>query len=108
MKLTNKQTGGLYSLRAGPRGLEPRSMVLETIVLPLNYRPLNKDSYILTQQTSRENSKIKQKPRILLLGFDMKSVLFAPLTIFLELNFALNLLLVFTRPVINPLAGLTT
>ncbi len=28
-----------YFIFAGPRGIEPRLMVLETIVLPLNYRP---------------------------------------------------------------------
>ena len=27
--------------RAGPRGLEPRPTVLETVILPLNYRPLD-------------------------------------------------------------------
>ena len=26
-------------LFAGPRGFEPRSTVLETVILPLNYRP---------------------------------------------------------------------
>lgn len=29
----------LYFTRAGPRGLEPRPLVLETRILPLNYRP---------------------------------------------------------------------
>lgn len=27
--------------RAGPRGLEPRPLVLETSILPLNYRPVS-------------------------------------------------------------------
>jgi hypothetical protein len=31
---------GLFVSCAGPRGFEPRSTVLETAILPLNYRPL--------------------------------------------------------------------
>ena len=30
---------GFVLLLAGPRGLEPRPTVLETVILPLNYRP---------------------------------------------------------------------
>ena len=32
--------GGCFDFAAGPRGLEPRSAVLETDILPLNYRPV--------------------------------------------------------------------
>ena len=28
-----------FAGKAGPRGFEPRSAVLETAILPLNYRP---------------------------------------------------------------------
>lgn len=37
---TNSQELVFCFTRAGPRGFEPRSTVLETGILPLNYRPL--------------------------------------------------------------------
>ncbi len=47
---TNCQTKALGNLYfAGPRGIEPRPTDLEAVVLPLNYRPVQK---ILTQKRS--------------------------------------------------------
>ena len=73
--------------RAGPRGFEPRSTVLETGILPLNYRPLGV-------------SVAKKLLSRLFVGLLYP----APLTILFELDFALNKLLVFGRPIVNALA----
>src|SRR3989344_4090262 len=39
VKISSPQTCKRILTLAGPRGIEPRLTVLETVVLPLNYRP---------------------------------------------------------------------
>lgn len=41
----------LFFFIAGPRGIEPRLTVLETVVLPLNYRPIAMDSSLKRRKT---------------------------------------------------------
>lgn len=53
---------------------------------------------------SRSNYSKSALTHRLFFGFSVKGLLFTPLTILLELNFALNFLAVFTAPIVDPLA----
>ncbi len=66
--------------KAGPPGLEPGTAVLETAVLPLNYRPL------------------------LLFGFLMRCFYFTPFAKFLKLDSSFYFFLILPCPVVNSLA----
>lgn len=80
---------------AGPQGFEPWSSVLETEILPLNYRPnvglrARQFEYIVPAESVR-----------LLLRFLMLRMSSAPLTVLLQFNFACHKLAVLARPIVN-------
>ncbi len=84
--------------RAGPLGIEPRSSVLETDVLPLNYGP------ILRRQSRRLEYILPHGSVRLFLGFLVLRVSFAPFAVLFELNFARDKLTVLARPVVDAVA----
>ena len=69
--------------KAGPPGLEPGTSVLETEILPLNYRPFC--GLILP---------LSPPARELLLRFLMLLMYFAPLAVLGEVNLSINALFV--------------
>lgn len=87
---------------AGPRGFEPRSLVLETRILPLNYRP---NRFENTREQSIFKEKAPSGAFSLFLNFFMFLLGFTPFAILFELDLSCDEFLVLAAPVVNALAS---